>query len=98
METSFLGFVMIDENGDRAREQQRAFLRSRGIDLDALGDEERAAATSRQFVGDPDEVAADLKARVLDPGVDGLIIDLVTNGHQPGVVESAGRTLRKLVG
>lgn len=97
LETSFLGFVMIDENGDRAREQQRAFLRSRGIDLDALDDKERAAVTARQFVGDPDQVAADLKARVLDPGVDGLIINLVTNGHQPGVVDLAGRTLRKLV-
>ncbi|WP_328644377.1 LLM class F420-dependent oxidoreductase [Amycolatopsis sp. NBC_00348] len=97
LETSFLGFVMIDENGDRAREQQRAFLRSRGIDLDALTDKERAAVTARQFVGDPDQVAADLKARVLDPGVDGLIINLVANGHQPGVVDLAGRTLRKLV-
>ena len=40
---------------------------------------------------------ADLQARVLDPGVDGLIVNLVANGHQPGVVDLAGRTLRKLV-
>lgn len=97
LETSFLAFVMIDENGDRAREQQRDFMRARGVDLDSLPDDERAAVTERQFVGDPDQVAADLQARVLDPGVDGLIVNLVANGHQAGVVDLAGRTLRKLV-
>jgi F420-dependent oxidoreductase-like protein len=98
LETSFLAFVMIDEDGDEARRQQREFARRIGIDLDALSDEERAAATARHFVGDPDEVAADLQARVLDPGIDGLVINMVTNGHEPGAVDLAGRTLRKLLG
>jgi F420-dependent oxidoreductase-like protein len=98
LETSFLAFVMIDENGDRAREQQRDFMRELGVDLDALSAEERATATERHFVGDPDEVAADLQARVLEPGVDGLIVNIVANGHEPGIVDLAGRTLRKLVG
>ncbi|MDT7618373.1 MAG: hypothetical protein QOF00_5820 [Pseudonocardiales bacterium] len=98
LETSFLAFVMIDEDGDRAREQQRAHFRHLGVDLDALPDDERAAATTRQFVGTPDDVAADLQKRVLDPGVDGLIVNLVINGHEPGVVDLTGRTLRKLLG
>ncbi len=98
LETSFLAFVMIDEDGDKAREQQREYFRRLGVDLDAMPDEQRAAATARQFVGSPDDVAADLQARVLDPGVDGLIVNLVVNGHEPGVVDLAGRTLRKLVG
>ena len=98
LETSFLAFVMIDEDGDKAREQQKAFLRKLGTDLDSLSQEEKAAATSRQFVGDPDQVAAELQARVLDPGVDGLIVNIVANGHEPGIVDLAGRTLRKLVG
>jgi F420-dependent oxidoreductase-like protein len=98
LETSFLAFVMMDEDGDVARRQQRDFMRGIGVDLDALPDEERAAATARQFVGDPDQVAADLQARVLDAGVDGLIVNMVPNGHQPGAVDLAGRTLRKLLG
>jgi F420-dependent oxidoreductase-like protein len=98
LETSYLASVMIDEDGDRAREQQRTFLRGMGVDLDSLSPEDRAAATARQFVGDPDEVAADLQTRVLEPGVDGLIVNLVVNGHEPGAVDLAGRTLRKLVG
>lgn len=97
LETSFLAFVMIDEDGDKARELQRQFLLSRGVDLSALSVAERAVATDRQFVGSPDEVADQIKAAVLDVGVDGVILNLVANGHQPGIVELAGRTLGPLV-
>ncbi|EME23726.1 LLM class F420-dependent oxidoreductase [Rhodococcus triatomae] len=97
LETSFLAFVMLDEDGDRARQLQREFLLSRGVDLDALDEDARAAATDRQFVGTPDDVAEQIQRRVLDPGVDGVVINLVANGHQPGIVELAGRTLGPLV-
>jgi F420-dependent oxidoreductase-like protein len=97
LETSFLAFVMLDEDGDRARQLQREFLLSRGIDLDTLDADARAAATDRQFVGTPDDVAEQIQRRVLDRGVDGVVINLVANGHQPGIVELAGRTLGPLV-
>lgn len=97
LETSFLASVIIDEDGDKAREMQREFLLSRGVDLSVLSEAERAAATDRQFVGGPDEVAEQIKTRVLDAGIDGVIINLVANGHQPGIVELAGRTLGPLV-
>jgi F420-dependent oxidoreductase-like protein len=96
LETSFLGFVMIDEDGDKAREYQRGYLRGIGVNPDSLSEEEWKAATERHFVGDPDTVAADLKARVLDAGVDGLVINLPASGHEPGNVELAGTTLSKL--
>jgi alkanesulfonate monooxygenase SsuD/methylene tetrahydromethanopterin reductase-like flavin-dependent oxidoreductase (luciferase family) len=98
LETSFLAFVMIDEDGDRAREQQKAMVRAQGGDPDAMSDEEFPATTERMFVGTPDDVAADLQARVLDQGVDGLVINLPATGHVEGAVELAGRTLRPLVG
>ncbi|MFD1814122.1 LLM class F420-dependent oxidoreductase [Rhodococcus gannanensis] len=97
LETSFLAFVMLDEDGERARQLQREFLLSRGIDLDTLDADARAAATDRQFVGTPDDVAEQIQRRVLDRGVDGVVINLVANGHQPGIVELAGRTLGPLV-
>jgi F420-dependent oxidoreductase-like protein len=97
LETSFLASVILDEDGDKAREMQREFLLSRGVDLSALSVAERAAATDRQFVGSPDEVAEQIKTRVLDPGIDGVIVNVVVNGHQPGVVELVGRTLGPLV-
>jgi F420-dependent oxidoreductase-like protein len=97
LETSSLVFAMIDEDGDRARRIQRDYLRSVGADPDAMSDEQFRAATARHFVGTPDDVAADLQRRVLDPGVDGIIVNLVPNGHQPGVVAMVGEMLGKLV-
>ncbi|MEV0945062.1 LLM class F420-dependent oxidoreductase [Rhodococcus sp. NPDC049939] len=97
IEASYLAFVFIDENGDRARKLQHDFLLSRGVDLSNASDSERAAATARMFCGAPDEVAEQLQTRVLDQGVDGIVVNLLANGHQPGIVELAGRTVRPLV-
>ena len=66
---------MVDEDGDKARRLQRDYLRKIGANPDAMSDEEYRAATGRQFAGTPDDVAADLQRRVLDPGVDGVIIE-----------------------
>ncbi len=98
LDTSYLAFVMMDEDGDRARALQKDHLRSRGVDLDAMDDAARALATDRQFAGTPDEVAEQLQERVLDAGVDGIIFNMVGNGHVPGVVEMAARAIGPLVG
>ena len=97
LETSFLAFVMIDGDGDKARKLQHDFLLTRGVDLTTLSDEQRAAATDRHFCGNPDDVAEQIKTRVLDKGIDGVIINLVANGHEPGIVELAAKTLAPLV-
>ncbi|MRH85937.1 TIGR03560 family F420-dependent LLM class oxidoreductase [Nocardia sp. SYP-A9097] len=99
LETSFLAFVIVDEDGDRARKIQADMLARQGItDLSALPVAAlRQTPADRQFVGTPDEVAEQLQSRVLDHGIDGLIVNLVTNGHEPGTVELAGRALAPLV-
>ena len=97
LETSFLAFVIIDEDGDKAKELQREFVLKQGFDLTNLSDEDAAKATDRHFCGTPDDVAEQVQRRVLDRGVDGIIINLVANGHQPGVVELAGKALKPLV-
>jgi F420-dependent oxidoreductase-like protein len=102
LETSYLAFVIIDENGDTARDLQKQFLRKTGVDLDSLDDEGRSAATARHFCGTPDDVAEQIQRRVLDPkvdghGIDGVLVNLVTNGHIPGIVELTGKTLAPLV-
>jgi alkanesulfonate monooxygenase SsuD/methylene tetrahydromethanopterin reductase-like flavin-dependent oxidoreductase (luciferase family) len=96
LETSFLTSVIIDEDGDKAREQQRAYLRARGVDPDSDNPAVRSAM-ARQFVGTPDEVAAGIKERVLDPGVDGIIVNMPVTGHTPGAVTLAAKTLAPLV-
>ncbi len=97
LETSYLAFVMADEDGDAARALHRRYLAERGIDLDAMDEDQERAATDRQFVGTPEEVAGQLKERVLDAGVDGIIFNAVPNGHVEGVVGSVVRALAPLV-
>ena len=91
IETSYLAFVIVDEDGDEARRMQREVVLRTGVDLDELSRRDRAAATDRHFVGTPDQVAEQLRTRVLDAGVDGIVLNLVANGHEPGVVHLAGR-------
>ncbi|MFJ1457926.1 LLM class F420-dependent oxidoreductase [Nocardia sp. N2S4-5] len=99
LETSFLAFLIVDEDGDRARALQDDLLRKQAAQ-DPSGpsvEELREALGRRQFVGDPDDVADQIQRRVLDHGVDGVIVNMVANGHEPGVLELAGKTLSPLV-
>ncbi|AOW95291.1 LLM class F420-dependent oxidoreductase [Rhodococcus sp. WMMA185] len=97
LETSYLAFVFIDENGDRARKLQHEFLLDLGVDLSTASEAERAAATDRMFCGAPDEIAEQIDTRVLEPGIDGIVLNLGANARQPEIVELTGRTLRTLV-
>ncbi|MEV0245958.1 LLM class F420-dependent oxidoreductase [Nocardia sp. NPDC050712] len=98
LDVSFLAFLIIDENGDRAREQQQDMFSANGVDLSALSAEQRRQTPAdRQFAGAPDEIVEQLQTRVFAHGVNGLIVNMVTNGHEPGAVALAGRTLTPLV-
>ena len=97
IQTSYLASVILDPDGDKARAQAADLLKARGIDRATATDEEWAQANSRFFVGAPDEVAAQIKERVIDAGVDGVTINMISNGHVPGMVELAGKALSPLV-
>lgn len=94
LDVTYMCSVVIDEDGDRAREVQRAFVER----LVHLPEQGRAAVLERQFAGSPAEVAAQLEARVLVHGIRGLTISMPANGHQPGIIALAGRTLLPLLG
>ncbi|WP_281689911.1 LLM class F420-dependent oxidoreductase [Pseudonocardia thermophila] len=96
LETSFLATVVVDEDSARAREKQKEFLRRVGIDPDSDLPQVRAAV-ARQFVGTPDEVAASIKEKILDTGIDGIIINLPATGFEPGNVALAAKALAPLV-
>lgn len=55
------------------------------------------ARGGRAVVGSPDQVADEIKRRVLDVGVDGVIVNLPTHGYTPGVVTKVGEVLRPLI-
>ncbi|WP_433305831.1 LLM class F420-dependent oxidoreductase [Actinoplanes sp. CA-030573] len=52
----------------------------------------------RVFLGTLDQVAEQLHEKVLGAGVDGITINLVPNGHRPGMVSRVGAALKPLVG
>jgi len=93
LETSFLGFLFLAETDDAARLMHRRYARERGVNLASMDDAARAAYTARHFIGGPASVAEQVQRRVLDAGIDGMIVNMVANGHEPGMVELAGRTL-----
>ena len=97
LETSYLAFMFLAATQEQAVAMHRDYARARGVDLDAMDDAARTAATARHFVGSPESVAEQFQRRVLDRGVDGIIVNMVGNGHVPGMVELAGQTLGPLV-
>ncbi|WP_024800060.1 LLM class F420-dependent oxidoreductase [Nocardia sp. BMG51109] len=99
LETSYLALVLTDDDGNRARKQADEFLQQLAAQ-DPSGpsaEQLREIQGDRQFVGTPDEVAEQIQRRVLDQGVDGVIVNMVANGHEPGVVEQVGKALGPLV-
>ena len=66
------------------------------VTLDAI-----PADVSQQMVaGSAEQVADQVKTKVLDAGVDGVIMNIVTHlqGYQPGRITAAAEALKPLVG
>ncbi len=80
--TSYLAFVVMTETEDEAK-----------LLLDGIAPER----LNRIFAGTPAQVAEQLQTDVLDRGITGLTINMVRNGHVPGMVQMAGEALRPLV-
>lgn len=55
------------------------------------------AQGERVVTGSPQQVAEIIKSRVLDVGVDGVIINLPSHGHTPGVISQLGDVLQPLI-
>ncbi|MFF5083385.1 TIGR03560 family F420-dependent LLM class oxidoreductase [Actinoplanes sp. NPDC000266] len=80
--TSFLATGVVGETDQEVKE------------LDATLDDGRRA---RAFVGLPAQVAEQIQEKVLDAGIDGICVNLIRNGHRPGVVAAVGAALKPLV-
>ncbi len=66
------------------------------VDENAKPDQVPAGMGQRMVVGGAESVAEQLKTKVLDAGIDSLIINLPF--YTPGVISAAGAALRPLVG
>jgi F420-dependent oxidoreductase-like protein len=66
------------------------------VDENATADQIPAEMSQRMLVGSVDHIAEQVKAKVLDAGIDGVIVNLPL--YTPGVVAAVGDALRPLVG
>lgn len=66
------------------------------LDENVTPDQVPAETAQRMVAGGPEAVAEQIKTKVLDAGIDSLIIN--TPFYTPGVVATAGEALRPLVG
>ncbi|OBF92558.1 LLM class F420-dependent oxidoreductase [Mycobacterium sp. 852014-52450_SCH5900713] len=66
------------------------------IDENAKADQVPAEMTQRMVVGGPDSVADQIKTKVVDAGIGGVIINLPF--YTPGVISAVGEALRPVVG
>jgi F420-dependent oxidoreductase-like protein len=55
------------------------------------------ARGGRAVTGTAQQVAEEIKRRVLDVGIDGVIINLPTHGYTPGVISKVGEALKPLI-
>ena len=67
------------------------------VDENAKPDQVPAEMTQRMVVGGPDSVADQINTKVLDAGIDGVIIEDLPF-YTPGVISAVGEALRPVVG
>ncbi|CFE46777.1 oxidoreductase [Mycobacterium tuberculosis] len=87
-----------DEAGRDRSTLQTSLLLTVMIDETLSPDAIPAEMSGRVVVGSPAQIADQIQAKVLDAGVDGLIINLAPHGYLPGVITTAAEALRPLLG
>jgi len=80
--TSYLVMGMVGETEQEVKE---------------LGETVPEDRRARSFLGTPEQVAEQLQEKVLGAGITGITINLIRNGHRPGVVTGVGAALKPLV-
>jgi F420-dependent oxidoreductase-like protein len=90
---SWLGSMMLAETMEQAERGRDEFLRARGMEWSTLPEPVQANVSRALLIGDPDTVGEFIATRILGAGLDGVVVNLPANGHDPEAVELAGRTL-----
>ncbi|MCV7259062.1 LLM class F420-dependent oxidoreductase [Mycobacterium shimoidei] len=85
-----------EEHGRDRSTLETSLLLTVMIDDNASADQIPAEMSQRMVVGSADSVADQIKTKVLDAGVDGVIINMPL--YTPGVIAKASDALRPLVG
>ncbi len=95
--TSCLSTIIVAPTHDEAATKLAGLLRSRGVadPTEILSDASvRASVLPRLFFGDPDEVVEQVR-ELLAVGLDGVVVNMLGDGHDPAAVRLAGETLQR---
>lgn len=74
------------------------FLAARGMDYRALAPAIQEMVSKALVLGDPDTIGEFVQTRIVGQGLDGIVVNLPANGHQPEAVELAANTLAASLG
>ena len=85
-----------DEAGRDRSTLETSSLLTVMLDDNATPDQIRQRRSGRMVVGSADHIAEQIQAKVLDVGVDGVVINMPA--YTPGVIAAVGDALRPLVG
>ena len=91
---SWLGSLLIAETMEAAEALRDGYLRARGMDWSVLPPAIRERIAAALVLGDPDSVGEFVSTRILGQGLDGIVVNLPANGHEPEAVRLAARTLK----
>ena len=92
---SWLGSVILAPTHAQAESARNAFLAARGMDWNTLPDNVREMVERALVIGDPDQLGEFVQTRLVGRGLDGVVINLPADGHEPEAVELAGKTLAR---
>lgn len=95
---SVLFSLVVAPTTAEAEAARNALLARRGLDWNTLPDGMREGISRALVLGDPDTVAEVVRRKVVEPGLDGLVVNLPANGHELEAVALAGETLGKALG
>jgi F420-dependent oxidoreductase-like protein len=80
--TSYLVMGMVGETGQEVKELAETIPEDR---------------RNRAFLGTAEQVAEQLHEKVIGAGIDGITINLIRNGHRPGMVAAVGAALKPIL-
>lgn len=81
-----------------AEAARNALLARRGLDWNTLPDPLKENLSRMVLVGDPDTVGEFVQRKVVEAGLDGLVVNLPANGHELDAIALAGQVLGKALG
>jgi alkanesulfonate monooxygenase SsuD/methylene tetrahydromethanopterin reductase-like flavin-dependent oxidoreductase (luciferase family) len=91
---TWLGSLLVAPTMEAAEKLRDEYLRARGMDWGALPPAVRDRIAAALVLGDPATVGEFVQKRIVGQGLDGIIVNLPANGHDPETVHLAARTLK----